>query len=46
MREGVEGAHPSDQVLAEMHAATMGLIWVTGTKDLHSAIDALGDLEF
>ena len=41
----VGSGRPSDSALVEMHRAVLELIAVTGTKDLQSAIDAVGDVD-
>jgi hypothetical protein len=45
LTDGVSaGAGVSVPVLAEVHEATMSLMWLTGTTDLTSAIAAAGSL--
>ncbi len=45
MQRSADGEVLSDRDIVEMHEASLGLIWATGTMDMQEALDVFHALE-
>ncbi len=46
MQRSADGEVLTDRDIVEMHEASLGLIWATGTMNLQDALDAFHALEY